>query len=182
MLINCSSYDTQLKLTNNLFIIKQCQSFHITLLKIFLYTYIDTPTPAPPSICFLKFSHPSLQLVLQWFSNFTSQNNVDKYNVTVTPDPSSCSNDQLRPAENYTCSGLISGTNYFISTNTIKCETVVGSSSLFNIRIECKSLSYVYLKWPGLYVKFNTLLMNRRVGLGRERLLKLARRIATALL
>ena len=51
-------------------------------------------------------------VIIQWSNLFTSQHAVVRYRVSVSPDPSSCSSDQVSPSRDYSCSGLVPGTTY----------------------------------------------------------------------
>ena len=56
--------------------------------------------------------------------------------MSVNPDPSSCSNDQVSPSEDYSCSGLVLGTHYTFTVSAINCGNQEGGESRFNTFIE----------------------------------------------
>jgi hypothetical protein len=49
----------------------------------------------------------------------------------VTPDPSSCSSDQVSPSEDYSCFGLNTEDEYIISVSAINCGHQEGESVTF---------------------------------------------------
>ncbi len=84
---------------------------------------------------------------LQWSPSFTSQHAVERYRVVVTPDPSSCSSQQVSPSEDYTCSSqqvspsedytcsrLVLGTKYFFTVSAINCGNQEGTRETFTIQ------------------------------------------------
>ncbi len=83
--------------------------------------FLSPPPPPPSPVPFCSSLGPGGPVVsLQWSTSFTSQHAVERYRVVVTPDPSSCSNQQVSPSENYTCSGLVLGTEY--SFTVMQCH------------------------------------------------------------
>lgn len=73
---------------------------------------------------YLMFSR-SPTFHLQWSTSFTSQHFVERYHVSVNPDPSSCSM-QVNPNEDYNCSGLVLGTYYCFTISAINCGNQEG--------------------------------------------------------
>ena len=74
---------------------------------------------------------PTPRLVFQWCPSFNAQYRVERYNVTVTSDPSNCTSDQVSPSEDYSCSGLDLETNYTITVSAINCGDSEGESITF---------------------------------------------------
>ena len=73
------------------------------------------------------------------FNNtFNALHAVERYNVTVSPDPSSCSSDQVSPGEDYSCSGLDLETNYTITVSAINCGDQEGDISGYSIQLDGK--------------------------------------------
>ena len=85
--------------------------------------------------CFLLPSAGgTVEVSFHWSPSFTRQYAVERYGVSLNPDPSSCSNDQLSPSEDYSCSGLERGKNYTFTLSAANCgdqqgEDVVLSTS-----------------------------------------------------
>ena len=74
-------------------------------------------------------------MVLRWESTFTFQHAVQRYNVTVTPDPSTCSNSSVLPSEEYNCPELdLMRTSYFITVTAISCQDQEGDRVTFEIQ------------------------------------------------
>ena len=70
-------------------------------------------------------------MVLQSISSFNAQ----EYNVSISPDPSSCSNNQVPSNVNYSCSGLNRmGTSYFVAISAINCAGQEGVSVNNNLQ------------------------------------------------
>ena len=88
-----------------------------------------TTPPPPPAICSLLPSPGGAETSLQWSPSFTSQYAVERYRVSVNPDPSSCSSDQVSPSEDYSCSGLVLGTRYTFTVSAINCGDQEGGRS-----------------------------------------------------
>ncbi len=83
---------------------------------------------------------------LQW-SSFTSQHAVESYGVVVTPDPSSCSSQQVSPSENYTCSGLVLGRDYSFTVGAINCGDQEGTRETFTVQPQGKYSIWVCKIW-----------------------------------
>lgn len=47
-----------------------------------------------------------MDVFLEWSDSFTDEYLVERYNVSLNPDPSNCSNDQVNTSEVFECSGL----------------------------------------------------------------------------
>ena len=76
-----------------------------------------------------------LDLSLLWSSDFTNRHSVENYRVLVIPDPDfSCSNNQVSPSEDYTCSGLNPETDYTLLISAINCRTQEGESFSFMLQ------------------------------------------------
>ena len=91
----------------------------------------------PPSsatfVCSIQHAPSGLQMNLQWIPFF----NVQGYNVTVTPDPSSCSSDQVPSNEDYICSGLDPETDYSITVTAISsCGEQEGWRQMFRVSLQ----------------------------------------------
>lgn len=86
----------------------------------------------PPPFPITAFSSYSSNLVfsrawgpifhLHWSPSFTSQHAVERYNVSVDPDPNSCSSDQVISNRDYNCSGFVLGTCYHFKISAINCR------------------------------------------------------------
>ena len=55
--------------------------------------------------------------------------------MSVNPDPSSCSSDQVSPSEDYCCSGLVLGTRYTFTVSAINCGDQEGERESFIVNI-----------------------------------------------
>ncbi len=75
---------------------------------------------------------------LQWSPSFTSRHAVERYRVVVTPDPSSCSSQQVSPSEYYTCSGLFLGTDYSFTVSAINCGNQERTRETFTVQPQGK--------------------------------------------
>ena len=78
-----------------------------------------------------------MEISFQWSPSFTSQYNVERYHVSVNPDPSSCSSDQVSPSEDYSCSGLVLGTRYTFTVSAINCGDQEGEETVINYDGKC---------------------------------------------
>ena len=76
------------------------------------------------------------EVTLMWSPTFTSRYEVGTYRVSMTPDPSSCSNNQVRPSENVTCLSLVLGTNYNFTFGATNCGYQIGDTETLNILME----------------------------------------------
>ncbi len=92
---------------------------------------------APPSTsstpCSLLLLPEGPVVSLQWSSSFTSRHAVERYRVGVTSDPPSCSSEQVS-SEDYTCSGLVLGTNYTFTVSAINCGNQEGTRETFTVQ------------------------------------------------
>ena len=118
----------------------QCSPFTKLALGLTLLVnvfHIDTPPSRSVADCFLVDStRGGLNSTLRWSPSFNSQYTVERYNVTVTPDPSSCSSDQVSPSDDYSCSGLDTETDYSITVSAINCGDKKGEPVNFKIQTE----------------------------------------------
>ena len=104
---------------------------HILIVAII---YIGPPPPEISATCSLMTSASGLDASLQWSSSFNSQHAVERYRVSVDPDPSpSCSSDQVMPSEDYSCPGLSPERNYSITVSAINCGDQEGESDTFTV-------------------------------------------------
>ena len=55
--------------------------------------------------------------------------------MSVNPDSSSCSSDQVSPSEDYSCSGLVLGTRYIFTVSAIYCGDQEGERNDFDVSI-----------------------------------------------
>ena len=85
-----------------------------------------TTPPPPPANCSLLPSPGGAEISLQWSPSFTSQYGVERYHVSVNPDPSSCSSNQVSHSEDYSCSGLVLGARYTFTVSAITCGDLEG--------------------------------------------------------
>ena len=104
-------------------------------MKIRLHTscliHVGPPPPNSSATCSLA---SGLDVSLQWSSSFNSQHAVERYRVSVDPDPSSsCSSDQVIPSEDYSCPGLSPERNYSITVSAINCGDQEGESDTFTV-------------------------------------------------
>ena len=104
----------------------------------------------PPLVNFTSCSlHPSTggkaEVSLPWSSSFTSQHGVERYRVSVNPDPSSCSSDQVSPSEDYSCSGLVLGTRYTFIVSAINCGDQEGEENSAIVFIEGMAIQEKYV-------------------------------------
>ena len=76
-------------------------------------------TPSPTVGCSLTSSSGAVDVSIQWSPSFTSQHAVERYRVSMSPDPSSCSSDQVSPSEDHSCSGLVLETIYNFTVSAI---------------------------------------------------------------
>ena len=100
---------------------------------------IRTAKPAQSSaICsLLPSAGGTVEISFQWSPSFTSQYNVERYHVSVNPDPSSCSSDQVSPSVDYSCSGLVLGTRYTFRISAINCGDQEGEETVMNYDGKC---------------------------------------------
>ena len=116
---------------------------------------------SPPLVRFTSCSlHPSsspgqgiAEVTIQWSTSFTSQYAVEKYRVSVNPDPSSCSSDQVSTSEDYSCSGLVLGTRYTFTVSAINCGDQEGEQNIFDTVINSKAIIIYYKRHAYLSTK-----------------------------
>ena len=92
------------------------------------FPYCLARPPAPDFNCSIR-STPDGPLILSlcWDLEFNSEHTVDRYRVMLTPDPLSCSSNQVPPSEDYICSGLDPETDFAVSA--INCGDQEGTST-----------------------------------------------------
>ena len=100
--------------------------------------------PSPPANCSLLPPPGGAEISLQWPPSFTSQYAVERYNVSVNPDPSSCSSDQVSPSEDYSCSGLVLGTRYTFTVSAINCGDQEGERSTITAVAQRMEFRFVF--------------------------------------
>ncbi len=105
----------------------------IELLSCYFFMFV-APLSTSSTPCSLLLPPGGPVVSLQWSTSFTSQHAVERYRVVVTPDPSSCSSQQVSPSENYTCSGLVLGTEYSFTVSAINCGNQEGTRETFTIQ------------------------------------------------
>ena len=94
------------------------QTFHNHFLII---SFLAIP---PPTVgCSLISSFEGVDVSIEWSPSFTSQHAVERYRVSVTPDPSSCSNNHTLAEIIYSCPELMLQTTYNF---TISAITICG--------------------------------------------------------
>jgi hypothetical protein len=77
-------------------------------------------------------------MMLYWSSLFNQQHAVDRYSITVTPDPTgSCSSSQVMPNVNYTCSNFNPEANYTIAISAINCGSQEGEAEIIILKFRC---------------------------------------------
>ena len=106
-----------------------------------------TTPDIPPPANHLLHSLGSSEISLRWSSSFTSQYAVERYRVSVNPDPSSCSSDQVSPSEDYSCSGLVLGTRYTFTVSAINCGDQEGERESFTINITIEGIGVNLCKY-----------------------------------
>ena len=92
------------------------------------------PLSTSSTPCYLLLPPGGPVVSFQWSPSFTSQHAVERYRVVVTPDPSSCSSQQVSPSEDYTCSGLVLGTDYSFAVSAINCGNQEGIREAFTLQ------------------------------------------------
>ena len=99
--------------------------------------------------CSLLPSPGGAEVSLQWSPSFNSQHAVERYHVSVTSDPSSCSSDQVSPSKDYNCSGLVLGTPYNFTLSAINCGDQEGNTDTLTVLLE-GMLTPAYMKYGTL--------------------------------
>ena len=95
---------------------------------VIAYTLDEPPPPSDFSCLIPNSSNGKYQITIQWSPSFNSEHAVERYRVDVTPDPSSCSSNNVLPGTIYSCSDLDPGTDYLVSISTINCGNREGES------------------------------------------------------
>lgn len=83
-------------------------------------------------------SNGGLELLFNWSPSFNFEYSVERYTVGITPDPSSCSSDQVTPTEEYSCSGLDPEINYVVRISAINCGDQEGVVDVIPLQFERK--------------------------------------------
>ena len=74
-------------------------------------------------------------MVFQWSDEFNAEHVVERYNVRVSPDPASCTSDQVPSRQNYSCSGLDQmDTIYSVSITAFNCINQEGEDATYDIQ------------------------------------------------
>ena len=116
-----------------------------------LFTHVGPPPPDSSATCSLVTSASGLDVSLQLSSSFNSQHTVERYRVSVDPDPSSCSSDQVMPSEDYSCPGLSPERNYSITVSAINCGDQEGESDTFTVLPQLLGI-YSAMSWVGMRI------------------------------
>ena len=112
--------------------------YHINFLTFYwCHNYTAIPTPSTEATCLVSTpSDGNLNVLLQWSSFYNLNYEIERYDVAVTPDPSSCSSELVSPSENYSCSGLDLQTNYSITVSAINCGDQEGGNVTFMVNAQ----------------------------------------------
>ena len=105
-----------------------------------MYIYVPFLGISPPpsfTSCSFLLSPRGPGVSLQWNSSFNSQHAIEMYRVTVTPNLSTCSRD-VTPSENYSCPGLVLGTQYTFTVSAINCGNQEGIGYNFTVQPQGK--------------------------------------------
>ncbi len=135
LLIECSSSDITRNTTS--LIRGKLKILHSTLDRITRDSYIvflAPPLSTSSTPCSLLLPPGGPMVSLQWSLSFTSLHDVERYRVVVTNDPPSCSSQHVSPSEDYTCSGLVLGTDYSFKVSAINCGNQEGTRETFTIQ------------------------------------------------
>ena len=93
------------------------------------------PSPSPELQCTLQSVSGGTEMVLQWSDEFNAEHVVERYNVRVSPDPASCTSDQVPPHQNYSCSGIdVMSTNYSVSVTAFNCINQEGEGITYDVQ------------------------------------------------
>lgn len=108
------------------------------------FTYVGLSPPQLILSCAIVATEnytATISLVLS--PNFSSQQSVERYQVSVYPDPSSCSSDQVSPSEVYDCSRLTLATLYSITVAAITFRGLEGDELSLSVCLKgsCVMLS-----------------------------------------
>ena len=93
----------------------------------------SAPPPALPISCFLSFLTQNLSIGFSWSPSFTSQYDIEKYHVSVSPNV--CHSEQdVFPNMDYHCPGLILETNYSFTVSAYNCIDQEGTRDTFIVQ------------------------------------------------
>ena len=124
---------------------------YVSLARIIMIdiNYFNPAPPPPPSpSCTIVSTSESPAVTFQWSDDFNSMHVIEHYDVSVTPNPSSCSSDQVPPSEDYSCSGLELMTNYSIVSKAANCGDQRGERSSYWIHLQ--GINYDLAAGPSL--------------------------------
>ena len=99
-----------------------------------LCSFLDIPPPPSSTSCSLLLHPGGPGISLQWNSSFNSQYAIEMYRVTVTPNISTCPRDVTLSSENYSCPGLVLGTEYTFTVSAINCGDQEGMEYNFTVQ------------------------------------------------
>lgn len=93
---------------------------------------------APTFDCFLTPSARALDVSIQWS---LSRLTAERYRVSVSPDPSSCSSGHVSPSQIYNCIGLMPQEIYNLNVSAVfSCGDVEQDSNLDSIIIKTQGM------------------------------------------
>lgn len=105
-----------------------------TLIDLFINNLFSVLPPSPlRTSCSLVPSSEGAEVTLQWPSTFIDQYGVERYRVSVNPDPSICSRDYTDPSEVYNCTGLDLEMSYTFTISAVNCGDQEGGALNFTV-------------------------------------------------